>query len=131
MCLILSWVDKDTICESYLSHVGKVFFYREWFPGTQRWGGLGDQSAGPAAQSSGQGQHCQCLVVSYLLLVKLSQTKGLPFSLSPSFWAGGGDGGSCTVSKKVNLRINTCQIFPVLLKRGYRLTYSMESTIRA
>lgn len=97
------------------SHMGKVFLYSEWFPGTQRRGGLDDQSAGSGAQGSGQAQHCQCLVVSYLLSVKLSQTKGLPFLLSPSFWAGGGDGRFCTISEKVNLRINTCQIFSVLL----------------
>lgn len=88
--------------------MGKVFLYSEWFPGTQRRGGTGDQSAGPGAQGSGQGQHCQCLVVSYLLSVKLSQIKGLPFSLSPSFWTGGGDCGSCTVSENINLLINTC-----------------------
>lgn len=109
--------------------MGKVFLYSEWFPGTQRRGGPGDQSAGPVAQGSGQGQHC--LVVSYLLSVKLSQVKGLPFSLSPSFSTGGGDGGSCTVSENINLLINTCQIFSVLLKWGYRPTYSRESTIRA
>ena len=63
---------------------GCFFTVSHWLE-HQRERSLLDQSSFPGTQGWGKVQHRQCLVILYLLSVKLSPVTCLAFSLSPSF----------------------------------------------